>query len=188
MKTTIGHNSWIVTVPLVAAAVAYIALSFLPNRRAIGEAREQIRKKQDFIVQAGGLATALRTVEDQLVRAQAYNAAWERNAPGEGELSTFYGRINELATAAGTTLTRFDPEPAVRYEKISRVPLAIGCVGSFAQICRFLEGLERLPPVIWISELRLSRTGQEGNSVGCELTLGVFTCNPENSDYVDRSE
>ncbi|MHC4181634.1 MAG: hypothetical protein ACYSWU_29435, partial [Planctomycetota bacterium] len=125
MKTAIRRSSWIVTVSLAAAAVAYMAVSFLPNKRAIGEARTQLKRKQDYIVQSGSLTTALRMAEEELKKARAHNTAWEENAPVAAELSPLYGRIHELAKAAGTTITRFDPEPAIRCKKISQVPLAM---------------------------------------------------------------
>lgn len=188
MKTAVRRSSWIVTVSVAAAAVAYAMLSFLPERRAIGEARRQISEKQDYIVRIGGLTGALRTTQQQLGEAEAYNAAWEQHAPAEGELPAVYGRIYELGKAAGATVTRFDPEAALRYEKVSYVPLAVGCVGSFAEICGFLEGLEGLPLSIWVNELRLKGTGEPGESVSCEITLAVFANNSGKSDYADPSE
>jgi Tfp pilus assembly protein PilO len=188
MKGSIRRNSWIVTVPLAAAAVAYVTLSFLPERRATAEARQQIRQKQDYIVQAGGLAAVLRTAETELKRTRAYTAAWEQRAPAEGELSATYGKIHELAKAAGATVTRFDPEPAVHYETISQIPIKMGCVGSFAGICRFLEGVERLPLAIWEKEVAIKQNGQHEKDVSCELILAVFSNNSENYDYVGKSE
>ena len=188
MKTTIRRNSWLVTVPLAAAAVAYICLSFLPERRAIGKARQQVRQKQDYIVRAGSLATALRIAKEELEKTGTYNTSWEQHAPAQGELSALYGKIHELAKAAGITITRFNPEPVVRYETISRIPIGMGCVGSFADIGQFLEGLESLPMEIWANELHLNRAGENGQDVSCTLTLVVFACNSKNSDYVEDTE
>jgi Tfp pilus assembly protein PilO len=188
VTTSIRRSSWIVTIPLAAAAVAYVTLSFLPDRRAIGEARRQIRQKQQYIVQSGGLATVLRSAEEELKKTQAYNAAWGQHAPVEAELSAVHGKIQELAKASGTTITRFDPEPAVRYEKISHFPIGVGCVGSLAEICGFLERLESLPTRIWVKDLLLKETGKDGNPILCELNLGIFANNLENSDYVEHND
>jgi Tfp pilus assembly protein PilO len=188
MKTSIRPSSWLVTGPLAAGAVVYLTLFFLPDRRAIGEARHQIKQKQDYVVQVGGLAGALRMADEELKTAQAYNAAWKQHAPVEGKLSATYGRIQELAKATGTTITRFDSEPAVRYETISRAPLKVGCVGSLAEICGFLDRLESLPLAIWERELLLKRAGQDEKTVSCELILVMFANNRENSDYVGRSQ
>lgn len=188
MQAKLRRNSWIVTVPLAAIALAYILLIFLPDRRAIGKTRDQIKQKQAFVVQAVSVGAALRTVEQELKKTEAYNATWQEHAPAEGELSALYGEIHELAKAAGTTITRFDPEPAACYGEISQIPLGIGCVGSFAEICGFLRGLERLPVAIWVSELVLAASGDTGRSVICKADLVIFTHNSENSDYAGQSQ
>lgn len=188
MKTTIRRSSWLVTVPLAAATVAYISLSFLPERRAISKARQRVRQKQDYIVRVGSLGAALRIAKQELEKTGTYNTAWEQHAPAEGELSALYGKIHELAHAAGITVTRFNPQPVVRYEKISRIPVGMKCVGGFAQIGEFLEGLEGLPMEIWANELELARDEQDGKEVSCELVLDVFTYNLKNSDYVEHIE
>jgi len=188
VKKSTRRNSWIVTVPLAAAAVAYFTLSFLPERRATAEARQQLRQKQDYIVQAGGLAAVLRAAETELKRARAYTAAWQERAPVGGGLSAAYGQIHELAKAAGANVTRFDPEPAVPYETISQIPIKMECGGPFAGICEFLEGVEKLPLVIWAEEVTVKQDGQNEKHVLCKLTLVVFSNNSENSDYVGKSE
>lgn len=188
MKPKIAHSSWIVTLPLVAAAVAYMLLFYLPGNRAIGKLQDQIKTKQDYIVGAESLVTALRIVRQKHKEAQANNAAWQENAPVQGELSSLYGKISELAKAAGTTTTRFDPQPPVLYDTIRQIPLVVGCTGSFSQIYEFLRGLESLPAEIWASKLRLDRTEGSAGTTGCELNLAIFTNNSDNSDYVKRSE
>ena len=95
---------------------------------------------------------------------------------------------DELANAAGTAVTRFDPEPAIRHERVSYIPLGMGCVGSFPEICGFLEGLEGLRSAIWIKNLRLDGSGKDRKNVTCDLGMAVFTYNSENSDYVEHSD
>ena len=53
-----------------------------------------------------------------------------------------FGRIHELADTAGIRITRFDPQPLTAYERIYRVPVVLGCGGSFRQIGEFLRTLE----------------------------------------------
>jgi Tfp pilus assembly protein PilO len=185
MKTPSHRNSWIVTVPLAAAAVAYVMFSLLPDRRAVGEIRQQIRKKQDYVVQVGGLTGVLHAAEEELQETRAYSAAWRQSAPDPRDLSGVFGKIHETARTAGTTIMRFDPEPVVYHERIGRTPVAVSCVGSFSQICAFLERLEELPQTIWAEELEFRRSGQDGQSVSCNLALVVFTGDLEDSDYVE---
>jgi Tfp pilus assembly protein PilO len=188
MKSPVRHSSWMVTIPLAVAAVAYVFFVFLPQKRAIGQIREQIKQRQDYIVEAGTRAGAVEAAQEELETTTAYSTAWSQRAPAERGLSATYARIQELAKAAGTAVVRFDPEPVVRYETISLAPLKLGCIGSFAEVCGFLEDLERLPLGIWVTELRLERSRQNEESVQCEITLGIFACNSEDSDYANQSD
>ena len=188
MRTAIRRNSWTVTVPLAAAAVVYFVFLFLPNQRTIGELRNHIRQKQNHVAQCDGLATALRLAQQELEQSEAYNTAWQRHAPTAEHLAALYGKIHQLAKNAGTRVTRFDPEPAVPYERVYGAPLEMGCDGSFAEICGFLEALENLAEEIWIKDLLVNKTGSSGDSVACELSLVVFANNLENSDYVEESQ
>ncbi len=188
MKTKARRGSWMVTVPLAAAAVIYVTLVFLPGRRAIGEARDQIQQKQAYIAQSASLPMALNTAQRQLQKTRAYTAAWKEHAPTAGELSALYGKVHALAKAAGATTTRFDPEPVIPLDTISKIPLTVGCTGTFDQVCEFLRSLETLPMTVWVDAIKIEKlTGSEGFVV-CELSLVVFADNPEISDYANRSE
>ncbi len=188
MKNTIHHSSWVVTLPLTAAAVAYILLFYLPGERAIGRLQEQIKAKQDYIVGADSVLTALRTAQQKHEKALAYSTAWRQNAPTQENLSSRYWKINELANTAGTTITRFDPQPPVEYNTIRQIPLALGCTGTFAQIYEFLRGVESLPIEIWISAVKLEKIEGPAGTIDCELTLVMFGDNSDNSDYVKHSD
>jgi len=182
MKTKIPRGSWIVTVPVAVVAVVYVVFFFLPGKRAIGELRDRIQEYQETIDRAAVVATALPAVQKEIKKAEDYNAAWQKDAPAASEIATLHGKINALALAVGTELTRLDPEPVVVYGKIRRIPLTVGCSGSFAQVCGFLRSLEGLPEALWIDSLNLENLDQDEQSVKCELTLVVFADNPENSD------
>jgi len=188
MKTTSKRSDWLLTLPLAAAAVAYVVFVFLPGRRATGELTEQIDSKQETIDQALSMHPALLVTRKEVDKTKTYTSAWEERAPARGELSLLHARIRELAAAAGTTITRFDPERAQIHGFLREIPLSVGCSGGFSQVFKFLQGLEGLPPTIWINELILEKMDTTKGYISCEMELVVFTNNPENSDYVKRSE
>lgn len=188
MKTNLLAKSWIVTVPAAALGLAYLFVFFLPNQRAINHLSEQLGAKQAYVAQGSTMTTALESVRARLDRTQAYNTACEASTPGEAELSTVFAKINELADASGAAPTRFNPEPANRMDKFCRVPVVLGCTGSFPQIARLLCDLEKLSHAIWIDWLEFESTGEHGEAVQCELGLIVFADNPDDSDQVDLAE
>ena len=58
-KARFSRGNWIVTLPLAAAAVAYVMLGFLPGRKAIGELQQQVQQKQDYMSATASVAPAL---------------------------------------------------------------------------------------------------------------------------------
>ena len=188
MKTNLKRSDWIITVPLTAAAVAYVMLVFLPGRRANDELKDQIALKQQTIGQIPGLVNALEASGEELAMTKTYNTAWEQRAPARGEISMLHAKIRELAESAGTVITRFDPERSQTHGVLREIPLSVGCTGTFARIFEFLRGLEGMPEEIWINNLNLERVDMARGAVDCELSLVIFADNPENSDYVEHTE
>ena len=182
MTAKVYRGSWIVTVPLAAAAVAYLVAVFLPGRRAIATLQEEVTKKQEYVAQAAGLAKGLAATQQELEKTLAYTANWKKHAPAEGERAALYGKIHELAKAAGTLTTRFDPKPVNSRMRIRDYPLTMGCTGTFAQVHELLRSLETLPVEIWVDTVLIKKGSETGDSVACEANLVVFTDNPESSD------
>ncbi len=188
MVAKIKRGSWIVTLPLAAAAAVYFVLVFLPSNRAIGEARRLVRQKQESLAESAGLPAELLAAQQELAKTESYIAAWDRRAPASGERSSLHGKIYALAKAAGVATTRFDPEPVVPWATICEIPIVMGCSGSFAEICEFLASIEREAAEIWIASTNIEKIDRANDLVVCEVRLVVFTDNLEISGYVERPE
>ena len=176
------QSSWIITVPLVAAALAYMMLVFLPGMKAIAQITEQVRTKQEYLAQADKLRPLLDQVTRSLAETETYNSQWMTRTIEAEKLPILFGQISELAKASGATITRFEPQPGVKYKSMHRVPLALAIGGDFNSIQVFLKSLEELPAAIWVEDLKLSGGGQDGKNIVCEMILAIFTGNSEKSD------
>jgi len=185
MKASVCHTSWIVIVPGAALAVLYAVFVFLPGEKANARVRHELAAAEEFVEQVEAFGSAMDATQREFDKTQQYIQAWKQSAPSEDGLSALFGEINRLATQSGTTTTRFEPEPAIRYDAVCRVPIAMACVGSFGQVCEFLRGLESLDETIWVEDLQMEETGKESENVQCEMTLAVFADNPDDSDQVD---
>jgi Tfp pilus assembly protein PilO len=185
MKTNTQTNTWIAILSAGAMAVAYLFLMFFPNQRAMKKESEDLSAKRNCAASAGSVAAAIEIARGELERAEAYNITRTSSASPEAELSAMLGKLDALAAASGATPTRFDPGPAVPIEKLRRVPVVVGCTGSFAQIARFLCDLEGLSQTVWIDGLKIELSGKDGDSVQCELDVSIFTDNPGDLDQAN---
>jgi Tfp pilus assembly protein PilO len=182
MSDRLHRNSWIITVPLAAAAAAYLLLFFLPGRRANATLAEELAEKQECVAQATTVAATLRATEQELDRTQEYIAAWKHNAPADGSRSLLYGRLHEVAKASGVTIIRFDPKPVEPRAQIRGFPVVIGCTGKYAQVHEFLRGLESHPAAIWADTVSIKRPSENSETIECEISMVIFANNPEISD------
>jgi Tfp pilus assembly protein PilO len=173
------RSSWIVTVPLAVAAVAYLLFFFLPGRRANARIEEELAEKQEYVAGAATVAATLRAAEQELERAQQYTAAWKHDAPAEGSRSLLFGKMHDLAKAAGVAVNRFEPKPVEHRAQLRGFPVVIGCTGKYAQVHEFLRALESHPATIWADAVLIQRPKELGETVDCEVSLVIFTNNPE---------
>lgn len=184
---TFRQSSWIVTLSLAAIAIVYLKFAWLPGRCAIREMSQQLKTKQAFLAESTDLSAMLIGVQHKLDKADAIVTQWEKASPGKRDIPQLYGKINSLAKESHLTTGRFDPQPFVTHEKLHEIPVAVSCAGTFAQIHDFLRKVEGLPATIWIESMRLEKTAQTTKGVQCEITLVVFSDNPQDSDYAKHT-
>lgn len=182
MKKQPTRGSWMITLPLAAIATAFLTLIFLPEQRRIDALHHEMRAKQDYVLAAGQMAGRLNALNADLTETLAYGAAWRGRAVDSTGVTVLCGKIAQLAHGAGVVTARFAPGSPRRLERLERVPLSMVCYGSFAQLQKFLAGLESCPQRLWLNGVKLQADGESGKDVRCELTVEVFVDDSENSD------
>lgn len=181
-QTKPKRNSWLVTLSLVGAVVAFLMFVFLPGKRQIAELRETLREKRAFIASTTSLQAQIEETENNLQQCQAFNDAWVRSAGDEQAVPSTFAEINQQAKTAGTIITRFDPLDVTARHAISEFPVALSVSGSFAQTFQFLAKLEQLPQTIWLDELQLDVSRKNRQEIECSAKLVIFAANSKKSD------
>lgn len=186
--TTIRQSSWIVTLSLVAASVAYMAFAFLPNHRVIKQTRQQVETKRMLVSQSTVASDELVRIQREIDGAASMVRKWEKTAPGKRDIPALYGRISTLAKNSRLAVNRFDPQPFVVHEQLEEIPINMTCTGTFGQIHEFIRGIETLPQTIWVESMRLEKMPQHTKNIQCELSLVVFSNNSQASDYTRHAD
>jgi Tfp pilus assembly protein PilO len=176
------RGSWPVTLSLAAAGILYLVFSFFPTSRAISQLRDEIRLAESFIDQSASLTISLSQTEAELKRTKDYIAAARQRLTARAALSALIGRISREADLAGATTTKIEPQAASELETLAVVPVIYKANGAFADICRLLVGLEGLPEPVWLEDVQLTASRENGQKMQCDLTLAVFAGHSESSD------
>ena len=182
MKPKFKGQSWPVTLSLCGAAVAYVLFMFLPEQRSIGDVRDEVDTKRQFIAGARKTDDTIEVARKELEETQEYCQQFASRLPSEAESSALLARISLAVKQAGATTTRFEPRQATHYETLRQVGLSIAVRGSYGEIFDFIRRLETLNEVIWINELRFEAPKQVGQELTCEVNMGFFVANAKKSD------
>ena len=188
MKPKANHKSWILVVALIAVLLGYVAVFFIPTCHNIDKLRKDLLAKQDFVTLSGQSVAQLRAVEEQLTNTTAYNRTWTKHAPQSGEISILLGKIHALARSANVQIDSFDPEPAEKYDRLRRLPIAMVYSGQLPAVFNFLSDLEQMPQIIWLKSVTIERAdknpqkrkGRASKARGitrCELDMAIFMDN-----------
>ena len=113
MKKPAGRNSLIVTIPLVAIAMAWVFIVFLPIQKAIGRLEDEAEQMRQYCKRSSCLMPVLRRTSRELDNTRDQIIYWDETAPSQRDLSALLGKITALARSSGLRTTRFDPEPIV---------------------------------------------------------------------------
>ncbi len=187
MQIRFDRSASIIIVLLLALGAGYVGFVFVPQHRALGKLSADLATQRDYIDRTGDLVPAVQAVQQELEQTNAYNTKWQEHTPDERQLAALFGEISGLAKESGITTTRFNPDPIVAYDRIRKIPLTVGCKGTFSQVEKFLCGLEALPQAIWIEHVSIEKQPQDKENVSCEASLVIFADNPDNSDQVKPS-
>jgi Tfp pilus assembly protein PilO len=178
MSTSLKHrSSWFITVPIAAGAIGFLSLIFFPTARTIRETRHEIQLKEDFIGSTARLPSTIGQLQTQLAEVQSFDREWEARMPSKAELATLFSQINALARANGAATKRFEPQLEKSMQLLARVPVKIELSGSYVDIRRVLAALEQMPQALWIDQVSLKRSHENGKDVEVDLKLEVFAGN-----------
>ncbi|HEX4131331.1 MAG TPA: type 4a pilus biogenesis protein PilO [Pirellulales bacterium] len=173
--------TWAITIPIAAAACAYVWFSFVPQMRSIHDLRAEMQRQMDVNKTASEIAAQITRTSQQL---DAVNDYIRRQEPESGEpaqISRVLRRIAEAAKRSGVQTTKFVPETPAKLASLERVPVKLGCRGTLSSVCDLLAELEGMHGHLWIDELSFEPLAETGQQVQAEINLAIFVGNSEKS-------
>lgn len=179
---SLRRGDWIALLAALGGVSLVALLVVLPQHKAIREAEAEIATNELVIEHDALVQAQFAVAERDLATARAYVAGWKERSAGGRALPALFGRIAQLAESCGATVSRFEPQAPIALEQLQRVPLKMECQGAFEAVFAMLRELESLPREIWVEDLEIARTDEDGQTVHCALSLAIFADRTEISD------
>lgn len=166
--------TWMVTLGIALAAVAYAVFVFLPFQRGIANLSRQLKEKRLHVVQADQIILPLARERKRLAGIHEHTQRWQQQAPDPQQLAAFYARLSEQARQTDVQLVKFEPQPPKPLQSLRQYSVVMSIHGDFPQLYEFLSRLEQLPQTVWPTHLRLAQPDAGNASLTCDLTLTFF--------------
>ena len=176
------RRGWIAVGIVAAAAVAFLALFFVPEMRAISQSLADLESRITYVLEAQKSARVGEQLQHQLDEVRAYNVVHERQLMSPDDLPALFSQISQISKDNEAVTTKFEPHPPVNYHSFHKVSLSLGVHGPFSAIHGLVRDLEALPMRIWIDEMKIRGPSEPGKPVQCDVLLVVFVDNPEKTD------
>ena len=171
-----------------AAVYVFLATPYLPVNYPVANAKIK-DLKADFEKKSNDLARARQSVAD-LPRFQAEFAAlherYEMAAellPTDKEMPGVLRRLTLAGQQCGIQFESFRPDPEVRKDHSTEVPIQLKIVGGYHQVGQFLAEVANMPRIMKVSNLQVNTNPKANDDPGmttsCDLVVTVYTLNPE---------
>ena len=171
-----------------AAVYVFLATPYLPVNYTVAAAKIK-DLKADYEKKSNDLARAKQSVAD-LPRFQAEFAAlherYEMAAellPTDKEMPGVLRRLTLAGQQCGVQFESFRPDPELRKDHYTEVPIQLKIVGGYHQVGQFLAEIANMPRIMKVSNLQVNYNPKAADdpemTTSCDLVITVYTLNPE---------
>jgi Tfp pilus assembly protein PilO len=182
MKSNLHRQSYLVIGLILAVALGFLLVVFLPGMRTIARIRREIDEKQDFVAQTEKKRPLIAQQKELQATISEFTTAQRNRLVALDAVSHLFSQISTLTRAAGTRTTRFQPHETVEYDTFHQIPVELGVAGKTEAVAELIRQIENLPYTVWINGLKLNTAGESGGLTRCDLEMEVFIDNREISD------
>jgi type IV pilus assembly protein PilO len=170
------------------AMYVFLATPYLPVNYPVAAAKIK-DLKADFEKKSNDLNRAKQSVAD-LPRFQAEFAAlherYEMAAellPTDKEMPGVLRRLTLAGQQCGVQFESFRPDPEIRKDHYTEVPIQLKVVGGYHQVGQFLAEVANMPRIMKVSNLQVNANPRKDDdaemTTAVDLVITVYTLNPE---------
>ncbi|MEW4562780.1 type 4a pilus biogenesis protein PilO [Bremerella sp. JC770] len=161
--------------------VVFVMLVYFPLSRSIAAAHDSLELKQSLVSQEESLLAQVERQKRELEAVQEYTQDWDTVPNANYHLSQMLGEISQHAKQAGTDALRLEPGQVTEMQAVQRIPVRLGCSGTFQEIHDLAGRIENLPYKIWLHRIELAPKSDQQRDLTCEIEFEAFIVSVKNS-------
>ncbi len=181
MKLKLPKSSTPILLLALGMVVAYALFVYLPLSRSIASAQDSLQLKRSLVLQEASLVAQIERYENELADVQQYTQRWQEVPNPNFHLSQMLGEISQQAKLSGADALRLEPGQLTMMETMQRIPVRLGCTGTFQEIHDLVSRIEELPHQIWVQQIELAPKDDLQKLLNCEIEFEAFIVSAKNS-------
>lgn len=174
MKLPLPKSSTPLVLLGLGLVIAFVMLVYLPLHRSIAAAQHELSSQQATLHQEDVLLAQIEAHQAEGREIDRVTSEWGEVANPNLHLSQLLGKISQEARKAGTDALRLEPGQVQTMQAVQRIPVQLGCRGTFQEIHTLVSQMEALPYKLWLERIELAPGNEERHELTCEMDFAAF--------------
>ena len=161
---------------ILLLGVAYIAYQYMvkPANKHLAETKGRVRTKTAKLTEFEKTATAAESLTKQLEQLEEAIAFFESKLPPKSQIHKVLEQVTIIAQKKGLTPKTIRTLKKKNNRGYIEQPLRMELVGNFNSFYSFMLELEKLPRIMKIRELELSKQKKHEGQISADFVLSIF--------------
>lgn len=161
MRFLARHDTLIAIIGTAVLTVGYYWGIVGPGRAQAQKIESEIAQAHAMIGEIPNILTERTALQQRLDIERERSATREVALPTESHVSDVLHQVTRLALQSGLSINRLEPLPSAEFAVYTLHPFHLSCRGTFADVTRFLKGMEQQKRLVTFGNADFTR-GNEG--------------------------
>jgi len=181
MKLSKGMVAFLIFIILVAFVYGNYTYIYTPRMERIKQLDRDIEITAEKIAEGKRIAARLEPLKKEYAALREKLAFLEVMLPKEKEIPDLLVMIQDTLTEFNVDFTNFTPQK-ISWEKdkiYGNMPISMDLNASYFDLIAYLDRIEHLPRVVDAKSLRLTKSGNEIDTLNINLSLFTYVLKKE---------
>ena len=162
---------------LIVALISVIYWYFFwsPKAEELDRAEKKLKQEEIKVREYEAIAAELPKFEKEYERLEREFELVSRKLPKEKEIPALIDGVYSEIAASSLESIIFAPKPQVTKEIYAEIPIEMEVVGTYFNLADFFDRISRLPRIVNVRDLQLTRNDIRGGTVILNAKFDVVT-------------
>ena len=160
---------------VVIISAAYWYFSWSPKTEQLNRANGKLRQVEKQVREYEAIAAELPKFEKENARLNREFELVARKLPKEKEIPALIDGVYSEISASNLDSIIFAPKGQIAKEIYAEIPIEMEVIGSYYNLADFFDRISRLPRIVNVRDLKLTRNNIRGGDVVLNAKFNVVT-------------